>query len=148
MSLNLVIIQARMGSTRLPGKVLKNICGKPLIWHVINRVNNVPSVDLVVVATTIDEQDDVLVNYIKDGHLCEVFRGSERNVLKRFYKCATKYNADVIIRVTADDPFKDPSIIEYAIKEIIENGYDYCSNTLIPSYPEGLDIEVFKRHRY
>ena len=141
--MNLAIIQARMGSTRLPGKILKKINDETVIWNVVDRVKRVPSIDLTVVATTLSAKDDILVDYLKSTEICEVFRGSELDVLKRFYDCAVHYDADVVIRVTADDPLKDPEVIERAINALIENDFDYCSNTMIPTYPEGLDIEVF-----
>ena len=140
------IVQARMNSTRLPGKVLADICGKPLIQRLIDRVKSTPGVDLVVIATTTDPVDDVLTNWCTD-HSLPVYRGSVEDVLDRFWQCAKRYKADFIVRVTADDPLKDPAIIINAL-EICASApeIDYASNTLQPSYPEGLDIEVVRYH--
>lgn len=90
-----------------------------------------------------NEGDDILVEYLESKDIC-FFRGVEHDLLSRFYHCATEYNADIIVRVTADDPFKSPEIIDLAINKLLsDNTIDYCSNTLLPTYPEGLDIEVF-----
>lgn len=139
------IVQARMGSSRLPGKVLVRIAGKPMLFRVIERVSAAQRVGKVVVATTTAHEDDVLVARLLEEGCCEVFRGSINDVLERFYGCAEKYSADVVIRVTADDPLKDPQIIDHAINMIASNpDLDYCSNTIEPTYPEGLDIEVIR----
>lgn len=144
-SLNAVaIVQARMGSTRLPGKVLADICGQPLIQRLIDRVKATPGIDHVVVATTIDLADDALANWCLE-HSLPVYRGSVNDVLDRFWQCAQRYKAEFIVRVTADDPLKDPEIIRKAL-ELCDSApeVDYASNTLQPSYPEGLDIEVVR----
>lgn len=140
------IVQARMSSTRLPGKVLVDICGQPLIKRLIDRVRATPGIDEVVVATTTNQDDDCLSTWCAEYSL-PVYRGWVDDVLDRFWQCAQKYKAKIIVRVTADDPLKDPSIIQKAIelcKSLPE--VDYVSNTLEPSYPEGLDIEVFRYH--
>lgn len=138
------IIQARLGSSRLPGKVLADIHGRPMLKWLLDRVYSVAEIDEVVVATTTNPQDDSLVDWlIMNG--VEYFRGSEEDVLSRFYFCAKAYAADLIIRITADDPLKDPGIISEALKIVRDdNTVDYCSNTLHPTFPEGLDIEVFR----
>ena len=137
------IIQARNGSTRLKNKIMKDVAnGKSLIDMVVKRAIKTSLVDFIVVATTVNSEDDCLVQWCNDNDI-KVFRGSERNVLDRYYKCAVKYNADTVVRITADDPFKDPQVNDHAIKLLIDNKYDYVSNTINPSYPEGLDIEVF-----
>ena len=138
------IVQARMSSTRLPGKVLADICGQPLIKRLIDRVKSTPGVDLVVVATTIEPADDVLSTWCAENSL-PVFRGSVDDVLDRFWQCARIYKAEFIVRVTADDPLKDPEIIKTAL-ELCASApeVDYASNTLQPTYPEGLDIEVVR----
>ena len=142
----IAIVQARMGSTRLPGKVLANICGQPLIERLIHRVGSAPGIDCVVVATTTSLSDDILFNWCVENSV-PVFRGSSEDVLDRFWQCAQKYKPNLIVRVTADDPLKDPSIIGKAL-ELCESlpGVDYVSNTLHPTYPEGLDIEVVRYH--
>lgn len=137
------IIQARCNSTRLNNKVLAEINGKPLIERVVNRMKHVKAINKLVVATTTSDSDNRIVEWCIKNRI-EFFRGSEANVLKRFYQCAVSYNADIVVRVTADDPLKDPEIISNAIALLIENQYDYVSNTIKPTYPEGIDIEVFK----
>ncbi len=140
----IAIVQARMGSTRLPGKVLADIHGKPLLGRLLDRIHGTKFIDDLVVATTVNKEDDVLVEWLSLNNI-KYFRGSEEDVLDRYFQCATKFSADIIIRVTADDPLKDPSIIEEAILMCLSSEeVDYVSNTLKPTFPEGLDIEVFR----
>jgi len=137
------IIQARMGSKRLPKKVLRILIDKPVLEHIINRVKKSKYCETIIVATTISQEDDAIANFLKKISI-PCFRGSQHNVLERFYECAKQNNLDLIIRVTADDPFKDPLIIDRAVKIMLKNpSLDYCSNTIIPTFPEGIDIEVF-----
>ncbi len=137
------IIQARNGSNRLKNKIMKDVAhGISLIDMVVKRARETSLIGLVVVATTTNSEDDCLVQWCNDNDI-KVFRGSERNVLDRYYKCAVKCNAEIIVRITADDPFKDPQVNDRAIKLLIDKNYDYVSNTITPSYPEGLDVEVF-----
>ena len=139
------IIQARMNSTRLPGKVLANISGVPMLSRIIERIYSTPGIDKVVVATTISQSDDNLVEWLEDNNEVEYFRGNENDVLDRYYQCASLQGADLVVRVTADDPLKDPSIIQRAINPFfIDSTLDYCSNTIRPTYPEGLDVEVIR----
>lgn len=142
MSRIVAIIQARVGSTRLPGKVLKDICGKPMIWHVIERVKKAKLVEKVIVATTVKEEDDEIV---KIAEQCGVksFRGSEDDVLDRYYQAAKELGADVIVRVTADCPLIDPLIIDKTIEFFLKGNFSYVSNALKPTFPDGLDVEVF-----
>ena len=136
------IIQARMGSTRLPGKTLTEICGKPLLQHIIERIQHCEFIDDIVVATTENKEDYAIIK-LSDKLGVKSFTGSENDVLDRFYQCAKKFDADIVVRVTADDPFKDPDVIDRAVKELIsDKGLDYVSNTIKPTYPEGIDIEV------
>jgi spore coat polysaccharide biosynthesis protein SpsF (cytidylyltransferase family) len=138
----IAIVQARCNSSRLKNKIFMEIGGKPLIERVIERSLQSEIINKIVVATTVSASDDLLVDWCKKKNY-ECFRGSENNVLERYYKCAEFYKADVIVRITADDPFKDSKISDRAIKLLIENNYDYVSNTIQPTFPEGLDIEVF-----
>lgn len=139
------IIQARMGSSRLPKKVLANILGKTMIERIIERVLTAKKVDHLVVATTLEKEDDALADYVQNKLNRPIFRGSTNDVLARFFQCAKLYNADIIVRITADDPLKDPQLIDKALDLLHENPeLDYCSNTIEPTYPEGLDIEVFR----
>lgn len=138
-----IIIQARMGSTRLPNKVLKKLAGKEVLWHVVERCQKSQLADAVIVATSTDVKDDVIYQFCSERGI-EVFRGSENNVLDRFYQCAKKFNLDVIVRVTADCPLVDPFIIDQTIKLFLEKKeYDYVSNILDRVFPRGLDCEVF-----
>ena len=141
------IIQARMGSTRLPGKVMKHLCNKTVLAHVISRVQACPLVDEVIVATTTCPLDDLIV---LEAEKCGVksFRGSEEDVLERYYLAAKKYQADVVVRVTSDCPLFNPKVLFYMLEHFnteTANGLymDYLSNTLNRSYPRGLDAEIF-----
>jgi len=139
----IAIIQARCGSTRFPNKVFADLAGKPLIWHVINRLHFAKEINQIVLATTINPQDDLLVEWAAKESV-NIFRGSEENVLSRFYHAAKEYNADVIVRITADDPFKDPALIDSLIRELKKNDLDFIYNNNPPSFPEGLDCEIMK----
>lgn len=137
------IIQARMGSTRRPGKVLEKICGKTLLEHLLVRLHAVKELDDIIIATTNNESDDVLYQLAYQNNI-KCFRGSEENVLSRFYHCAREYKAKTIVRITADDPLKDPEVISQAINILLDySDLDYVSNTIKPTYPEGIDVEVF-----
>ena len=139
----LAIIQARMSSTRLPGKVLKNIGEKPLIKFLIDRLKKSELTDSIVVACTNNKSDDVLVDYLKLQGI-SYFRGDEQNVLKRFHDCAKSKKPQYIVRITADCPFIDPEIVDSCIKKIKKGNFDYVSNTQIRTFPDGLDVAVFK----
>ena len=136
------IIQARMGSSRLAGKVLLDIAKKPVLWHVINRVSQARTLDGVVVATTLDKEDDTIKDYCKKSGI-PVFRGSTNDVLDRFYKCAKQHELTDIVRITADCPMHDPDVIDFAVGEYLKGGYDYLSLPIGTELPEGLDVEVF-----
>lgn len=134
-----------MNSSRLPGKVLIDLMGKPVIHHVIERVRESRHLDDVIVATTRTPADDPLVRYLETEESAQVFRGSESDVLDRYYRCARERGCELIVRITADDPLKDADVIDQAIGYMLdEPDLDYCSNTLEPTYPEGLDVEVVK----
>jgi len=142
--MNLAIIQARLNSTRFYGKVLQDICGKMLIDHIVERIRAATHVDKIVLATTESPMDDSLVSHVEARGYCEIFRGSEEDVLDRFYHCALTRKPERLIRVTADDPLKAPELIDFAVSALLaDHSLDYCSNTILPTYPEGLDIEVF-----
>ncbi len=138
------IIQARLGSTRLPGKVLADIYGKPMLAWMLTRLAKAKSLDQIVIATTTSTLDDRLHQWVLKNTNFDCFRGSEMDLVERFYECAGKYQADVIVRLTADDPLKDGAIIDRAVELFFENKkVDYVSNCLKATYPEGLDVEVF-----
>ncbi|MGL4912227.1 MAG: cytidylyltransferase domain-containing protein [Romboutsia sp.] len=140
------IVQARVGSTRLLGKVLKEIKGKTILTHVVERVSQSKYIDQIVIATSNLKQDD---NIIKEANKLGIsyFRGSESNVLNRYYHTATHYNADIIVRITSDCPLIDPNIIDDLIKFYLEHNYSVVTNAGIDkssrTYPRGLDTEVF-----
>ncbi len=137
------IIQARMGSTRLPRKVLMELIGEPLLAHVVKRTGRAKTISNIVVATTVKQMDDVIVQLCQqNGWLC--FRGDEQDVLDRYYQAAVEYQADVIVRITSDCPLIDPEIIDRVVGEYLKNpSLDYVSNTLAPrTFPRGLDVEV------
>lgn len=138
------IVQARVGSTRLPGKVLKKICGKTVLEHDIDRLKRAKNIDEIVIATTTEERDIEIVNEAKQLGV-KYYRGSESDVLSRYYFAAKENNADIVVRVTSDCPLLDSEATEEIIKFYLENypKYDYVSNTLDRTYPRGLDTEVF-----
>jgi spore coat polysaccharide biosynthesis protein SpsF len=138
------IIQARMGSTRLPGKTLADIGGRPLLQHVIERARAAGSINEIVVATTWLPVDRPIHDLAERcGVHC--FAGSVDDVLDRFYQAAWLSHADVVVRLTADDPFKDPRIIDRVVARLLENPrIDYASNTVTPTFPEGLDVEAIR----
>ncbi|KOO49603.1 cytidylyltransferase domain-containing protein [Viridibacillus arvi] len=138
------IIQARMGSTRLPGKILKEVNGKPLLAYQLERIARAKYVDKVVIATTVNQKDDVIVEFC-DNNDVEYYRGSENDVLSRYYEAAELYEGDSIVRLTSDCPIIDPVILDKTIKYYDDNDYDYVSNTIERTYPRGLDTEVFSR---
>jgi spore coat polysaccharide biosynthesis protein SpsF len=142
-----LIIQARMGSTRLPGKVLLPLGSKTVLEQVINRVYCANSIDQIVVATTSEAIDDPLVNLCKKLDVV-TFRGDEQDVLSRYYLAAKNYRADVIVRVTADCPLYDGYLLEQMLQRFFANvqqhiKVDYLSNGLARTYPRGLDTEIF-----
>lgn len=137
------ILQARMSSSRLPGKVLKEILGKPMLAHQISRVQRASMLDKLVVATSTDSSDDAIEALCQKANV-ECFRGSLDNVLERFYACATHYNADVIVRLTGDNPLADPDVIDGTITYFVNNSFDYVTNAgKEPTFPNGLEAEVF-----
>ena len=138
------IIQARMGSTRLPGKVMKEILGKPVILWDLDRISQSKLIDEIVVAIPYGEENDVIVDTIKEyNDKIIIARGSEDDVLDRYYQAAVQTNADVVVRITSDCPLIDPVVIDRVIEQFLNNDCDYCSNSLTRTYPRGLDTEVF-----
>jgi spore coat polysaccharide biosynthesis protein SpsF len=141
MSVN-AIIQARCGSTRFPNKVFADINGKPLLWHVVNRLKYSDLIDEIIVATTVNAKDDVIETWCKNENV-KCFRGSEDDVLDRYYQASLAFPSDYVVRVTADDPFKEPSVIDQVIGKLINENLDLVTNNFPPSFPEGLDCEAF-----
>ncbi len=136
------IVQARMGSTRLPGKVLAEIQGHPMLWYVVERTRAAETVNEVVVATTTELADDPIVTFCRE-HGVACFRGSEQDVLDRYYQAALRYEADAVVRVTADCPLIDPEIIDKTVRAFLREGADYASNCVERTFPRGLDTEIF-----
>jgi glutamate-1-semialdehyde aminotransferase/spore coat polysaccharide biosynthesis protein SpsF (cytidylyltransferase family) len=135
------IVQARMGSSRLPGKTLADVAGRPLLVHVVERVRKARRVDKVVVATTDQSSDDPIAALCRQGGI-DCFRGSEDDVLDRFYRTARANTADSVVRITADCPLIDPAVIDKVIARFQVGDCDYVSNTIRYTYPDGLDTEV------
>jgi spore coat polysaccharide biosynthesis protein SpsF len=137
------IIQARMGSTRLPGKVLKKVFGKTLLEYQIERVKRAKTIDEIIIATTTKENDRPIVQLCQQLSI-PYYRGSEEDVLSRYYEAATEFGVDVVVRLTSDCPIIDPNVIDKVVTHYLENRdqYDYVSNTLTRTYPRGLDTEV------
>jgi glutamate-1-semialdehyde aminotransferase/spore coat polysaccharide biosynthesis protein SpsF (cytidylyltransferase family) len=136
------IIQARMRSSRLPGKTIADVAGRPLFLHVVERARSARRIDTVVVATTDQCSDDPIATLCQQEGI-QYFRGSEEDVLDRFYRTAKANTADVVVRITADCPLIDPAVIDEVIARFQVGDCDYASNTLRYTYPDGLDTEVF-----
>lgn len=139
----LAIIQARVSSSRLPGKVIKEISGKTLIEIMSERVKHSEMIEQLILATSLDSSDNDLINVCHKIRL-PYFRGSLDDVLERFYKAAEPYMPEFVVRLTGDCPLMDPIVIDSAVKVISDSDYDYVSNTLNPTFPDGIDVEVFK----
>ena len=139
------IVQARLGSTRLPGKVLLPLLGEPMLTRVVRRVMRATTIDTTVVATTRRPEDDVIVDLgHREGWAVE--RGSEDDLLDRYVAAARAHDADVVVRITSDCPLIDPGVIDRTVLAFRTGGIDYASNTLEPAtYPRGLDVEVVRR---
>ena len=151
-SKNLCVIQARMGATRLPGKVLKKVNGIALLEHEINRMKKAERINKIIVATS-DKKDDDKINKLCRQIKIDCFRGSEDDVLDRYYQCALEYpEYGNIIRITGDCPLIDPIVIDNVIIFFEKNNFDYVSNnfdvpgdTAKETFPDGMDVEIFKR---
>ena len=136
------IVQARMGSRRCPGKVLAQINGRPLIEILFKRLARASSIDRIVLATSLKQENQPLISVAKRrGVSC--FEGDEEDVLGRYQSAANLYDADAIVRITGDCPLTDPAMVDHAVNEFQKNKVDYLSNSKPPTYPDGLDIEVF-----
>lgn len=136
------IIQARMGSTRLPGKVLMTLCGDYVLTHVIRRVERCRLIDEVIVATTDKIEDDIIEKHARSLNI-NTYRGSEENVLDRYYNAAKNSKANIIVRITSDDPLIDYEVIDKVIENIMNEKTDYSCNNIPKTYPLGLDCECF-----
>lgn len=141
----LAIVQARMGAERLPGKVLMDVEGKPLLRYQIDRIMRSKMIDRIVVATSTRDSDDAIVAFCEKNGV-ECFRGPEEDVLTRFYDCARAFNGKAIVRLTGDCPLLDPEVIDETIHLYNDMRVDFAANTVPPetsTYPDGSDVEVF-----
>ena len=138
------VIQARMGSSRLPGKSMKPLLGKPMLEHILDNVVSSKLVDKFVVATTALEEDDAIENLCKFLKI-DCFRGEELNVLSRFKRISKIYKADILVRLTGDNPFVESSLIDYMLDKYFNlySEYDYFHNVDNCNYPYGLSVEIF-----
>lgn len=141
------IVQARYSSTRLKGKIFKEISGKPMLWHVINRLSYSKLIDKIVVATTLDKEDDQTEEFCRSNNI-PYYRGSVEDVLSRYYETARVFNAGTIIRITSDCPIIDPVIIDKMLDEFKreEDVCDCMSNVVKRTFPRGLDTEIISFH--
>ena len=133
------IIQARMGSTRLPGKVMRLLIGKPVLWHVVDRLRFSKKIETIVVATTTEPEDNVIEDWCC-ANWVQCFRGSQDDVLGRYFQAAKFYQATSILRITADCPAIDPTVVDELLSEFEAHAYDLCG--LSGEFPDGLDCEV------
>ena len=134
------VIQARMSSTRLPGKVMREVAGKTILGHVVDRLKAAARIDTVIVATTTDPSDDCIEAWCA-GRKVPVYRGSMNDVLDRYYEAARKFSARTVVRVTSDCPLIDPELVDRIIEKFSLGGFDHVS--VGPTFPDGLDAEVF-----
>lgn len=137
------VLQARMTSRRFPGKVLQPILGEPMILHQLRRLERSSLLDGLVVATSLDPSDDPLVDAVASAGY-QTFRGPLDDVLARYVKVIDHYSPSVVVRLTADCPLSSPQVIDQITEGFLESEFDYRSNTLKPTYPDGLDVEIFR----
>jgi len=139
------IIQARTGSTRLPNKIFLDLQGNSVLSHVIQRVSKSSLLNKIIIASPDSSSNDCIENFVNNNFPdVGIFRGSENDVLDRYYKAAVKYNADVVVRITSDCPLMDSQVIDSIIQRYLSRDYDYVSNVLGKrTFPRGMDVEVF-----
>jgi len=138
----IIIIQARMGSTRFPGKVMTEIVGYPVLWHIVNRVQCSKLANDIVVATSVKRVDDTIEQLCNEMNI-NCYRGEELDVLDRYYQAAKIYKAETVVRITADCPLVDPFLIDNIIELFTNSITDFASNVNPPTFPDGYDIEIF-----
>ena len=136
------IVQARMGSQRLPGKVIKPIIGKPIVLHVLDRLKKSKYINNIILATSILDKELPLVNIVSDAGY-SVFRGEEKNVLKRYIDASNEYGGEIILRITGDCPLIDPQIVDNMITNYLMNDYDYMRLDVPYTFIRGFDVEIF-----
>jgi len=138
----LIISQARMASSRLPGKVLRNVFGKPLLWYLMERLKLVKKVNRILIATGSPETNQPIIDFAKEQNI-DYFIGNEDDVLDRYYQAAKHYKGNIIVRITSDCPLMDPDLIDQGLEMFLNGNYAYISNGHPPTYPDGFDIEIF-----
>ncbi|MEC7591700.1 MAG: NTP transferase domain-containing protein, partial [Actinomycetota bacterium] len=143
MSEVLGVVQARMSSSRLPGKVLEPILGQPMILRQLERLTRCTSLSGIVIATSTDRQDDQLASVVQDAGWT-VIRGPQDDVLGRFVTVVEEQSAVAVARFTADCPLISPTVVDQVARTYVSANVDYVSNTLEPTYPDGLDVEVVR----
>lgn len=136
------IVQARMGSARLPGKVLLYIEDKPMLYHVVYRLKHSKLINRIVIATSTNNKDNAIEKFCKE-HVLDFYRGDEKDVLDRYYYASMIFDADIVVRVTADCPLVDPNIVDLVIRVHMCGGFDLTTNIIKRTFPRGLDTEVF-----
>ena len=136
------IIQARISSSRLPGKIMLSVCGKPLLLHLVERIKKSKEINKVIIATSKKTEDDLIFDLCKKKKIY-VYRGSSDNLLSRYFQCAKKFRTDIIVRITSDCPLMDVKLIDKMIIKYLEKPVDYLSNIHPPTYPDGYDVEIF-----
>lgn len=136
------IVEARMTSSRLPGKVLLEVLEVPMLGRLINRLKQVPLIDQIVIATTTNSEDDKICS-LASNYGVSHYRGSENDVMSRVLEAGLEAQADVIVEITGDCPIIDPDIIKDVIQHFLNGNYDYASNSNVRSYPDGMDVQVF-----
>ena len=141
---SLVILQARMSSKRFPGKIMQDVCGQPMIIRQIDRIRCAKNVGKIIVATTRDKSDDEFSSLMLSKKI-DVYRGEIDDVISRFVGILSKNQFSTVVRLTADCPLVMADLIDRMIEEFVRTDYDYFSNTITPTFPDGLDVEVFKR---
>ena len=140
------IIQARMNSSRLPGKIMLTVCEKPLLLHQIERMKDSKTIDKIVIATSVKKEDDIIKKFCdKNGIMC--VRGSENDLLSRYKMAADATHSDIIVRLTSDTPLLEHDVIDSVVNTYIQNKYDFVSNCypLPRTFPDGMNVEVFSK---
>ena len=136
------IIEARTNSRRLPNKVLLPVLGKPILYWLVNRIKKIKKINKIILATTLNENDDILVDFAKKNKI-NFFRGSEQNVVKRVCGAAEKFNINTIVEITSDCPVIDINIVQQLLDIYEKNSAEYVNNCNYRSYPDGMDVQIF-----
>ena len=138
------IIQARMGSTRLPGKIMRDVCGKPMLEMMIERVRRSKTLEKIVIATSTNKEDDIIVEFCNKMNV-DFYRGSENDLIARYKGASDMFGVDVVVRLTSDTPIMDSYVIDKVVDVYVKNDYDFVSNCypMPRTYPDGMNVEVF-----